>query len=163
MDKIDVRIVELPAMKYVRFHGFGESPEGLAFSKMFDWAEENRYFSQTENRCFGFNNPDPTPGSNNYGYEVWLIIPENMPVGETPVMQFSGGMYAVTRCSGSMASAGEFIPSAWKNLVEWLENSPYQMGKHQWLEETLPGDDLSFPEMYTQGKMKLDLFMPISK
>ena len=27
-------------------------------------------------RLFGYNNPDPTPGSSNYGYDVWITVDE---------------------------------------------------------------------------------------
>lgn len=163
MHNIDARFVELPAMKIVSFHGFGQEPEGIALSAMFEWAEKHNYFRQDNSRCFGFNNPDPTPGSSNYGYEVWLTIPEGMPVEDKPEQQFKGGLYAVANCNGKIEEAGSFIPSSWKKLVEWVENSPYQMGKHQWLEEQIPVDGLSLPEMNAQGRLNLDLYLPIQK
>lgn len=163
MENIDVRFLELPAMNIVSFHGFGAEPEGIALSAMFEWAAKHEYFQLENTRCFGFNNPDPTPGSSNYGYEVWLLIPERLSVEDRPVQLFSGGLYAVTNCSGKVEEAESFIPSTWKKLVEWVENSPYQMGKHQWLEEQLPLEGISLPEMYTTGRLNLDLFLPIQK
>jgi AraC family transcriptional regulator len=159
----EVRIMELPAMKYVSFHGFGAEPEGIALSAMFEWAAKHEYFQSENSRCFGFNNPDPTPGSSNYGYEVWLAIPEDKNIVDKPVQHFEGGLYAVINCSGKVEEAESFIPSTWKKLVEWAENSPYQMGKHQWLEEQLPMGSLQLPEMYAQGKLNLDLYLPINK
>jgi AraC family transcriptional regulator len=163
MSKKEIRIVELPASKIVSFHGFGESPEGIAISSMLSWAEKYQSFQYKETRCFGFNNPDPTPGSTKYGYEVWLILPEKIEVEDQEVRFFKGGLYAVTHCEGMVDNAGDFIPSAWKKLMEWLENSPYQMGKHQWLEEQLPVEGLTIADMYKQGKISLDLYIPIKK
>lgn len=158
-----VRLVELPAMKIASFHGFGESPEDIALSAMYEWADRHNYFQIKGVRCFGFNNPDPTPGSSNYGYEVWLSIPEGMQTEDKQVQQFEGGLYAVVNCSGKVEEAGSFIPSTWKKLAEWMENSPYQMGKHQWLEEQVPFEGISLPEMNASGKLNLDLYLPIIK
>lgn len=163
MNELKVKIVELPPMKVASFHGFGTGPEDIALAAMQEWAVKNKYFDKEYARCFGFNNPDPTPGSPNYGYEVWLSIPEQVEVNDTAVKQYSGGTYAVTHCEGQMQNAGEFIPSAWKKLMEWLENSSYQLGKHQWLEEQLGEDGLSLPEMAETGKLSLNLYMPVKK
>ncbi|PKN98135.1 MAG: hypothetical protein CVU43_16545 [Chloroflexi bacterium HGW-Chloroflexi-5] len=163
MKSNEVRITELKSMKVVSFVGFGAEPEGMALSAMFEWAAKHDYFNSEQPRCFGFNNPDPSPGSSNYGYEVWLAIPEGISVEDKPVKEFGGGLYAVSNCYGNIEQAGAFIPSSWKKLVEWVENSPYQMGKHQWLEEQVPFQGLSLPEMNTQGKLNLDLFLPIRK
>jgi DNA gyrase inhibitor GyrI len=161
MSSFEVKIVDLPAMRYVRFYGFGEGPEGIAIEKTLAWAAKNEYFENINGRWFGFNNPDPTPGSNNYGYEIWLTLPAEMQVEGIEVHSFAGGAYAVTNCSGEILQAGEFIPKAWKTLVEWVENSPYQMGKHQWLEEQLAENGLTQAQMVAQGKMSLDLYLPI--
>ncbi|MRS04526.1 hypothetical protein EG832_15105 [bacterium] len=163
MSSIEVSLKELRPMRIVSFHGFGSEPEGIALSAMFEWATKHDYFTQKNTRCFGFNNPDPTPGSTNYGYEVWLVIPEDMTVEDLPVKQFEGGLYAVANCHGNVEEAGSFIPSTWKKLVEWVENSPYQTGKHQWLEEQFPSDGLTLPEMNARGKLCLDLYLPVRK
>ncbi len=163
MSSIEVSLKELPSMQVVSFHGFGAGPEGIALTAMFEWAEKHDYFKLKNPRCFGFNNPDPTPGSSNYGYEVWLAIPEGMTVEDQSVKQFEGGLYAVANCHGNVEEAGSFIPSAWKKLVEWVENSPYQMGKHQWLEEQVPLDGMTLPEMNARRKINLDLYLPIRK
>ena len=157
----DIHMIELPAMNYVRFYGFSENPEDIAIGDMLQWAEKNKYFKIKGGRCFGFNNPDPTPGSKKYGYEVWLTIPDGFSSQNLESKIFSGGKYAVASCSGKVQDAADFIPSAWKSLMEWLENSQNQMGKHQWLEEQLAEEGLSIADMYQQGKISLNLYMPI--
>lgn len=157
----DVRIMTLPAMKVVSFHGFGANPEDIALSAMNEWAEKHDYFRSSSARCFGFNNPDPTPGSSNYGYEAWLAVPDDLSIEDAKTRQFEGGCYAVMNCSGKIEEACAFIPASWKSLVEWLENSSHQMGKHQWLEEQLPLPGLSQSDMIKKGLLNLDLYLPI--
>jgi DNA gyrase inhibitor GyrI len=157
MDDLDVRIVELELMRVASYLGFGESPEVLAWEKLFAWARPEGLLEDPETyRLFGFNNPDPSPGSPNYGYEVWMTIaPDVAPGGEGRVVDFEGGKYAVTRCE---VPEGNFdvIGQTWKKLVAWREDSPYRCGTHQWLEESLP-------ETPPGMEFVLDLYLPIAE
>jgi AraC family transcriptional regulator len=104
-------------------------------------------------RFFGYNNPDPSPGSPNYGYDQWITIDASMQV-EDPikVKEFPGGLYAVTRCAGV-----QNIHATWQELVVWREASKYRMGQHQWLEELItPPDGL-------WDKAQFDLYLPIAE
>jgi hypothetical protein len=49
------------------------------------------------------------------------------------------------------------------NLVQWLEDSPYKMGHHQWLEEQVFSNDSSIEDNYRNGKLALNLYLPIKK
>jgi len=69
MSDLDIRVVKLPPMRVACVNGFGEEPEGMAFDKMKAWAETHNLLCG-EYRLFGYNNPDPSPGSPNYGYDV---------------------------------------------------------------------------------------------
>ena len=94
---------------------------------------------------------------------VWLVVRQhiaNWPIGIANVMLLGlifldGGLYAVTRCE---VPKGDFdvIGKTWKRLVAWREDSPYNCGAHQWLEQSLPEDhpDLEFV---------LDLYLPIAE
>ena len=77
MSNMDIRIVNLTPMRVACVNGFGESPEGLAFDKMRAWAESHNLHG-TSYRLFGYNNPDPSPGSPNYGYDVWITVDESV-------------------------------------------------------------------------------------
>jgi len=104
-------------------------------------------------RFFGYNNPDPSPGSPNYGYDQWITVDATIqPAEPIKLTKFPGGLYAVTRCMGV-----QNIPSTWKQLVVWCEDSQYRTAHHQWLEECLtpPGVDLD--------KLELDLYLPIAE
>jgi AraC family transcriptional regulator len=157
MDDLEVRFEQLPPMRVASFHGFGPGPEHLAGDKMRAWAGPRGYPQDpAHHRVFGFNNPDPSPGSPNYGYEFWITVgPEVTADSEAKIMQFAGGLYAVTTCP--VRDPWQDIPATWKRLVAWCEGSAYRMAHHQWLEEHLnvPGN----PEV----QFTLDLYVPIAE
>ena len=139
-----VRIVRLEPMRVACAHGFGTSPETQAIEKMVAFAQANG-IDATAGRWFGFNNPGPSPGSPNYGYDQWLTVgPDVQGDGDVVIKDIEGGLYAVLRCE-SLDTIGE----DWKRLAVWREDSPYRPGHHQWLEEllvppTLPYTDYRF-------------------
>lgn len=159
MDNLSVRIVELEPLRVASVHGFGESPELLAWQKLLTWAgskglldEHGTKPTETAARIFGFNNPNPSLGSPNYGYEFWITVgPEIQSDATITVKEFAGGLYAVTRCQGVAA-----ITATWQELVQWLVSSPYQHASHQWLEEHLHPVDAPLEEWH------FDLYAPIA-
>ena len=156
MSELDVRIVELEPIHVASFWGFGESPEHEAWEKLISWARPKGLLADPEKHpLYGFNNPNPSRGSPNYGYEVWIVVdPETESNGDAEMKDFDGGLYAVTRCE---VPKGQFevIGATWKKLVIWREDSKYKCGNHQWLEESLP---LNLPDT----EFVLDLYLPIS-
>lgn len=158
MREVDVRIVKLAPFRAARFLGFGESPESLAWEQLESWAKPKGLLEDPEqHRLFGFNNPSPSPGSPNYGYEVWIVIhPEDIALGEdVEVTDFSGGTYAVTRCEVPKGRF-EVIGETWQKLAAWREDSQYQVGVHQWLEEHLSNNPPG-------TEFVLDLYLPIAE
>ncbi len=154
---IDVRIVELPPMTVASAIGYGSEPEGIALDKIFTYARANG-LKITEQKWFGFNNPNPSPGSPNYGYEQWLVVPKELeqrlsPTTDVQIKHFKGGRFAVTRTK--LITIGE----AWQRLVAWAEDSPHNIAYSQCLEEALnfPEDGNIDPEVF-----ELDLYLPIS-
>jgi DNA gyrase inhibitor GyrI len=158
MSDQDIRIVQLQPLRAASAHAYGTQPEIEALAKLKGWARAKGYLDHPEGyRIFGFNNPDPSPGSPNYGYEVWLTIDAQAePEGEIEIKEFSGGLYAVLSWDGA-GDPYEAIPAAWHELVKWREERPYQPGAHQWLEEHLPLDETD------TVPFKLDLFLPIEE
>lgn len=154
MSELQVKVVKLEPMRVVSFHGFGEEPEDIAFKKLREWATPKGFLDDLENhRVFGFNNPDPSPGSPNYGYEVWIEIEEGMEVEEgITVKEFGGGLYGVTRIVGL-----ENIGPGWGGLVAWRESSKYKCGNKQWLEQSLKPGEAPLEEI------TLDLHIPIAE
>ena len=154
MSDLAVRIVKLEPLRVASFHGFGPNPEHLAAQKLAAWAGPRGYLADSaRHRIFGFNNPNPSAGSPNYGYEFWIVVgPEVEATKDVPVKEFGGGLYAVTRCQGV-----ENIGPTWGRLVQWLTDNPHGEACHQWLEENLnPGF------IATDEEMLLDLYAPIA-
>jgi DNA gyrase inhibitor GyrI len=164
MAERDVRIVTLGSLRVLSFHGYGTRPEDRAFKKVEAWMRKTGAIDDPGGyRIFGFNNPNPSEGTPEYGYEVWMTIG---PEQETEVRDevnarddlalkdFEGGLYAVMRCE---VRSGEEIPGCWQRLVAWLTGSSYEHAHHQWLEEHLwTGDNL-----FTEESLTLDLYAPI--
>jgi DNA gyrase inhibitor GyrI len=156
MSDINVRIVNLEPSQVASAYGFGSGPEGIAWKKMIEYVKAKGLDRDGQaHRYLGFNNPSPTPGSPNYGYEQWITIdPAIEAEGDIKIKEFSGGLYAVTRCQ--LRNIGE----VWQALAGWREKSQYHFGRHQWLEEVLvpPTDESAIDE-----SMELDLYLPIAE
>ena len=131
MSELEVRIVSLEPMRVASANGFGEQPETQAWSKILAWASAQGFEDLSKHRFFGFNNPNPSPGSPNYGYEQWITVPPGSQGNEEiEIKEFSGGLYAVTRSEGL-----QHISENWMKLALWREESNYQEAHHQWFEE----------------------------
>jgi DNA gyrase inhibitor GyrI len=142
-------------MRVASVHAYSASPEGEAWEKLIAWGQSRGLLEDCAAfRIFGFNNPNPSPGSPNYGYEFWITVgPEVEAEGDVEIRSFPGGLYAVTGCVGV-----ENIGPTWKRLVTWAEDSAYKHGTHQWLEEHT-GPVKAVPE----AELALDLYMPIAR
>ncbi len=148
MSKIEVRIVHLEPLHVAAALGFGPSPEAIAWDKLLTWMKSQ---GLSQGRFFGFNNPSPTPGSPNYGYEQWVTVgPDAQPAGDITIKDFPGGMYAVARCKLPQ------ITATWNALSAWREDSPYKAAHHQWLEECLSPVRTPFDDLV------MDIYQPIA-
>jgi DNA gyrase inhibitor GyrI len=136
MEKTEVKIVRLEPIRAISAWGFGTEPETTAWKKLVAWAQpQGMMDAPDERRIFGFNNPNPSPGSPNYGYEFWLTVEEStQPSDDLRVIDFRGGLYAVQEIKVE-GDFGEVIGTGWKRLDAWVTESPYRPGNHQWLEE----------------------------
>ncbi len=154
MSELKVDIVTLKPMRVISALGFGAEPEGIGSQKISEFGIKKGLFKEGEPQgTFGFNNPDPSPGSPNYGYEIWLPIgPKVEPEGDLRIIDFRGGLYAVTNFTG-LANIGQ----VWGELVKWREASKYRHGNHQWLEELLVSPDTPLDEY------EFNLYLPISE
>ena len=152
----EIKVVTLEAMRVVSFHGFGETPEDEAFTKMAAWAGARGLLEDAEKvKTYGFNNPSPSPGSPNYGYDVWLVVgPDVEGDDEAELIEFEGGLYAVLRNKG-LPNIGE----AWQRLVKWREEKGYKHAAHQWLE----GSVEPYGQEFVLETFELDLYLPIAE
>lgn len=154
MSDLEVRIVQMEPMRVASAHGFGTSPEEQAWNKILAFAEA-KGIDHKDARFFGFNNPNPSPGSPNYGYEQWMTVNSQVQgEGEVTIKEIPARLYAVARCEG-LGNIGE----VWKQLVLWFEDSPYKKPPHydQCLENLLTPPDLPFDEHV------FDLYLPITE
>ncbi len=153
MKNLDVRIENLPPMRVISAHGFGPSPEAVAHEKMSSFLQTKGLLDGYGDKIahYGFNNPNPSSGSPNYGYEIWAAVPAEVePEDDLQVVHFPGGLYAVTRFENL-----EMIGDVWMELVKWRENSRYQQAHHQWLEHLLN------PMEPDPAKFVFELYLPI--
>jgi AraC family transcriptional regulator len=154
MSELEVKIVKLEPLRVAYALGFGTGPELEAWEKILAFGRSKGLLEEPDKaRFFGFNNPDPSPGSPNYGYEQWMVVGDDVePEGDVKIKDFTGGLYAVTRFEGL-----ENIGEVWKQLAMWREDSPYKVGHHQWLEELLTAVDAP-PDEYV-----FNLWLPIAE
>jgi DNA gyrase inhibitor GyrI len=154
MKKEEIRIIKLGPMRVASAYAFGSSPERTALEKMQRFAKAHQLLVEEHlPPTFGFNNPNPSTGSPNYGYEVWLPVEEEIqPSEDIQIVDFSGGLYAVAPCRG-LQNIGE----DWLALAKWREGTAYAAGKHQWLEHLLSPLDTQIDQFL------FDLYLPIAE
>ena len=155
MSQLDVRIETLPPMRVMSAYGFGAQPEGIAGSKMAAFLKAKGLLEGYGSTIphYGFNNPSPSSGSPNYGYEIWAVTPPEVePEGDLRTVMFDGGLYAVTRFENL-----ENIGRVWQELVKWREHSHYREACHQWLEHLLN------PLEKDPAKFVFELYLPIKE
>jgi len=168
MNDLTIRIVKLEPLRVATALGFGPSPEPLAWEKIIGFLKTQDWLGDLEShRFFGFNNPNPSPGSPNYGYEQWVTVGPEVEAGDDiKIIDFPGGTYAVARCEG-LADIGKI----WKQLVTWHEDSPYEKPPnfYKCLEEVLnpgvfitPEGDFIETEAAYNGVI-FDLYLPVAE
>ena len=152
-DEFEVQIVQLDPMRVASGLGFGSNPEEQAWGKILAYAGKHQLLkSLAKPRFFGFNNPDPTPGSPNYGYEQWMTVAsEAKPEEGIEIKDIPGGLYAVTRFKNL-----QLITETWKRLLAWQQQSSYLLGTRQYLEELLTPPDVPYEEYV------FDLYLPVA-
>lgn len=156
MSELEVQMVRLEPMRVASAHGFGASPEEEAWNKILAFAGSKGLLdSPEEHRFFGFNNPNPSPGSPNYGYEQWMTVgPDVEAEGGVTIKEIPGRLYAVARCEG-VSNIGR----VWQELVTWFADSPYNKPPHfhECLEELLTPPDVPYEEYV------FDLYLPVAE
>jgi hypothetical protein len=157
MEPIEIRIVRLEPMRVASVIAFGRSPEGQAWELLRAWAEPRDLLTPADpagsrGRIFGFNNPSPSAGSPNYGYEMWISVgPEVTAEAPVTIKDVPGAGYAVARCVGV-----EAIFPAWQQLAAWAETRPCNpLLEAQCLEEHVKFLGLP-PDQFV-----MDLYLPI--
>lgn len=162
----NVRIVLLPACTVASYHFMGENPEETVGAQMDKFVRQSQLYElKPDARLFGFNHPNPSANSPQYGYEDWVTIPEDMEVPAPLVKKhFAGGLYAA-----HTIKFGDF--HEWNLLHKWvIDNEKYTSNYSEQGEEIMGGcleehlnwvyaSHMGWPENFIDGQ--LDLLLPI--
>ena len=146
-----VRLVTIPSLCAVVSHGHGRHPEMAAHERLMAWARLHGLPGDPAT-CLrlGRNNPRPTPGQADYGYDSMLAAVGDLPEPEGLARAtVPGGTWAVVRCT--LANIGE----RWEHLYRWVREHRHEPAGHG-LEELLTEPDESRP-----AATVLDLWLPI--
>lgn len=153
-----VRIVLLPPCTVASYQFEGDDPEETVGEVVSMFIRSSGLYEiKPDARMFGFNNPEPQPGSDYHGYEDWVTIPDDMEVSAPLVKKhYDGGLYAAYTINFP-----DFYE--WNFLKEWVKNSEkYQEDHRDYLEEHLNwvySSHMGWPENGIDGK--IDLLLPI--
>lgn len=144
-------------MRVASVRAISKTPESDAWEKVRAWAKPKGLLNNIDKHpVFGFNNPNPSPDREEYGYEFWISVgPDIEPEGEIEVKEFPGGLYAVTTCKLHGDPLGS-IPEIWMKLWEWCKSNECRWRATHELEK--PQDPLASEE-----DLILDLFLPIEE
>ncbi len=157
----NVRIVSLPKMVMACYRAEGSAPEKDCADVVNKLIVENSLYEKYGFRHFGFNNPDPQEGSPVYGYEMWVVVPEDFIVpGPFRRKEFPGGLFA------SIPTQMTVIGERWGQLWDWvMNNKKYEVDwnpdiDRRYFEECI--DYISFNSEETdENDKQLDLLAPI--
>jgi DNA gyrase inhibitor GyrI len=148
-------VVRLEPMTVAAVGALSGRPERDAWEKLRAWAEPRVLLDNIEDHpVFGFNNPNPSSGRREYGYEYWIRVdPDTDAMGEVEIKDFAGGMYAVTRCRLAGDPSGN-VMEVWQKLWDWIHSSAYEWRRTHELEKLLN------PKA-SEDEVVLELYLPI--
>lgn len=157
----NVRIVRLPKMVFACYKATSITPENDCAAVVNKFIVENSLHKKLGFRHFGFNNPDPQEGNSIYGYEMWVVVPEDYVIPEPLYRkEFKGGLFA------AIPTQMTVIGERWKELWDWVfNNQKYEADWHpesdrRWLEECIDYNSFNSSEIDEEDK-QLDLLAPI--
>lgn len=154
MSGLDVRIERLSPMRVAWVRVVGPSPEQEAWGLLNAWARPAGLLEDpVAHPVFGFNNPPPTRGTPEYGYELWIAVgSETHPPDGIGLKEFEGGLFAVTSCP-----LGPDLPQRWKALLRWVHTS-----KHMWRRTAQELEHVLNPSASPEETV-LDLCLPLEE
>lgn len=160
-ERMDVRIIYLPPMTVAAYQYIGENPEDMVEEKIQGFIREiDLHRIKPDFRVLGFNNPNPVEGQKEYGYEMWVTVPEDIEVKETIVKKhFEGGLYAA-----HSIKFGDF--HEWESFIKKMQqHEEYEI---DWRdpEGGCLEESLNAYNNLQEGKTKpdqMDLLIPIKK
>lgn len=162
-DFSEVRLIRLPKMTFACARAISKSPEDDCWKIINEFVVKNDLLNQPGFRHFGFNDPDPQMGKEEYGYQMWVAVSKDMTVLE-PLwkIDFEGGLYA------GLVTTMDVIGDRWKKLWQWsTNNEEYEVdwnltSDRRCLEECMDYITFNDPTIPFEKK-QLDLLTPIKK
>ena len=155
MPDLNVRLESLPRMWVASVLAFGPAPEAVAWHRLREWASAKGILSDADRHpIFGFNNPSPTAGTKDYGYELWIRVDaRETGDGAVAYKEFEGGLFAVTTCR---LHGNPDILTTWRGLWEWAQDGPYRWRRAQELERVLNSNA-------KEEEFVLELYLPVEE
>ncbi|MFX1565124.1 MAG: effector binding domain-containing protein [Promethearchaeota archaeon] len=165
IEDLFVQVVELEPMRVASARAFSASPEVDAWEKMRAWAAPQGLLDDyNKHPVFGFNNPNPSPGQEEYGYEFWIRMGAHFKgEDEIEAKDYEGGLFAVTTCKPWEELQSDFgkkhgYLESWKKLVDWvILSEKYENDESRQCLEKPHDQDVPFEELV------LDLYQPIKE
>src|SRR6056297_2195454 len=151
----DIRIMRLKPTKIAAYRAKSESPEADSLKPLLEWANKEGIMNLPTTRVFGFDTTIEKKEYPVYGYESWISIPKDCQV-TVPLEEkhLQGGLYAVTN-----TTYGNFdVQKRWQMFAKWFEESEFEYGGQQCLEEVLMIETIDNP-----SKLQLDLLIHIKE
>jgi len=156
-EELNVRYVDLADMTVASALGFGAEPEDEATRLLNAFTRKLGFTSGSEGHpSYGFNNPNPSPESKEYGYELWCKVdPDTNPKPPVKIKRIPGARYAVTRFTG-LSNIGR----VWKQFAAWVKDNHEETPPctiQCWLES------LQTPDEPDPEKWVMDLYIAVGE
>jgi DNA gyrase inhibitor GyrI len=151
---LTVRIERLPPMRVAWVRAVSRNPEQDAWRQLSGWAKHAGLLDDPEaHPVFGFNNPSPSAGEQEYGYEFWIAVgSDTQTLNGIALKDFAGGVYAVTTCR---LTGTPGVREQWRALLRWVHGS-----EHTWRRTTHELERIRNP-LSPEKELVLDLYLPI--
>lgn len=154
-NELEVQFKRLLPMRVVSFHAISETPENDAWKKLREWAEPKGYFADLDkNPIYGFNNPNPTQGKKEYGYEFWLVVDSDFKSDEVTVKDIPESFNVVTRCN--VEDITKDIGETWSKILQWIKEHKIKIAGKFGLEKVI------VPSHSGEGFI-LDIYIPVEE
>ena len=171
MADCNVRVIHLPPMTVAASQATGDNCEGKASNALNQFVKDSGLLQiKPDIRHFGFDcsSGQAGVGEASLGYEMWVSIPDDMPVPAPLIKRtFHGGLYAA-----HTIKMGDF--DHWILLRDWVRTNgkythdwgsprwtPFEEGMDHGLEEQLNYLNNEQNPNFDHADMQLDLLFPI--
>lgn len=164
MDNIygEIKFVELPEFRIAKHMVISNNPEEDVSEYISKWAKKSGLLDlkDYEPRCFGWDvdvsDEDKINNKNFRGYAKCITLPEDFkPKHEgVEILYMQADEYATLRITDPFSNPFEKIPSGWKKLWDFVQNSEYKPKTWE--------NRKSFEEVIEiDGVIYMDLYIPI--